>query len=169
MRNSHTRPAPFNFLNWTGMGIVFNKRGGVGMGATRPVVIPKQGRAYMQIKTTSFWWPKNLKKKNCESFNSGKLVGSNSSRLVWAIQIIKPNKNGDQPTVEPTRLIDLVQFLKPCVDFVWFKSIFLFYYSILFVSITFIISFIIPFIRLFLSIWWFRINFKLILSNNLNT
>ena len=36
MRISHTRPAPFNILNGTGMGIVFNKRGGVGMGATRP-------------------------------------------------------------------------------------------------------------------------------------
>ena len=37
---SHTRPAPFNFLNGTGMGIVFNKRGGVGMGATRPEPAP---------------------------------------------------------------------------------------------------------------------------------
>ena len=36
MINSHTRPAPFNFLNGMGMGIVLNKRGGVGMGATRP-------------------------------------------------------------------------------------------------------------------------------------
>ena len=37
---SHTRPAPFNFLNGTGMRIDFAKRGGVGMGATRPVTIP---------------------------------------------------------------------------------------------------------------------------------
>ena len=37
---SHTRPAPFNFLNGTGMRIVFNKRGGVGMGVTRLIVIP---------------------------------------------------------------------------------------------------------------------------------
>ena len=36
MKNSHARPAPFNFLNGTGMGIVFNKRGAVGMGAIRP-------------------------------------------------------------------------------------------------------------------------------------
>ena len=34
------RLAPFNFLNGTGMGIIFNKWGGVGMGATRPVAIP---------------------------------------------------------------------------------------------------------------------------------
>ena len=37
---SHTRPAPFNFLNGTGMGIIFDKRGGVGMGATRPEPAP---------------------------------------------------------------------------------------------------------------------------------
>ena len=40
MGNSHTRPAPFNFLNRTGMGIVFNKRDEVGMGATRPKLAP---------------------------------------------------------------------------------------------------------------------------------
>ena len=32
----HTCPTPFNFLNGTGIGIVSNKRGGVGMGAIRP-------------------------------------------------------------------------------------------------------------------------------------
>ena len=31
----HPTPS-FNFLNGTGMGIIFNKRGGVGMGATYP-------------------------------------------------------------------------------------------------------------------------------------
>ena len=36
------RLAPFNFLNGTGMRIIFYKRGGVGMGATRPVAIPSQ-------------------------------------------------------------------------------------------------------------------------------
>ena len=151
MENSHTRPTPFNFLNGTRMRIVFNKRGGVGMGATRPEPAPLSflNRTGLTCKSKRHHFDdqKILKKKNCEPFSSGKLVGS--SRLVRAIQIIKPNKNGDQLTVEPTRLIDLVRFLKPCVDFVWFKSIFLFYYSILFVSITFIISFIIPFIRLF--------------------
>ena len=40
MGNSHNRPAPFNFLNGTGMGIDFAKRGGVGMGATRPKPAP---------------------------------------------------------------------------------------------------------------------------------
>ena len=43
MGNSHTalpRPAPFNFLNGTGMGIGFAKRGGVGMEATRPEPAP---------------------------------------------------------------------------------------------------------------------------------
>lgn len=34
------RPAPFNFLNRTGMGIALNKQGGVGRGAPRPVAIP---------------------------------------------------------------------------------------------------------------------------------
>ena len=34
------RPAPFKFLNGTGMGIILNKRGGVGMGATRPEPTP---------------------------------------------------------------------------------------------------------------------------------
>ena len=37
---SHTRPAPFNFLNGTGMRIIFYKRGRVGMGATRPEPAP---------------------------------------------------------------------------------------------------------------------------------
>ena len=37
---SHTRPAPFNFLNGTGMGIIFYKRGGVGMRVTRPEPAP---------------------------------------------------------------------------------------------------------------------------------
>ena len=36
----HTRPIPFNFLNETGMRFVLNKRGGVGMGATRPEPAP---------------------------------------------------------------------------------------------------------------------------------
>ena len=36
----HTRPTPFNFLNGTGMRIVSNKRGGVGMGATCPEPAP---------------------------------------------------------------------------------------------------------------------------------
>ena len=40
MTNSHTRPALFNFLNGTGMGIVFNKWGEVGMGAIRPEPVP---------------------------------------------------------------------------------------------------------------------------------
>ena len=34
------RPAPFNFLNGTGMGIGLNKRGGVGRGAPRPEPAP---------------------------------------------------------------------------------------------------------------------------------
>ena len=36
------RPAPFKFLNGTGMGIILNKRGGVGgdPSRTRPVAIP---------------------------------------------------------------------------------------------------------------------------------
>ena len=51
MRISHTRPAPFNFLNGTGMRIVFNKRSGVGMGTTRPVVIPNFG-LYLNKR----WW-----------------------------------------------------------------------------------------------------------------
>ena len=34
------RPAPFNFLNRMGMGIVLNKWGGVGMEATRPKPTP---------------------------------------------------------------------------------------------------------------------------------
>ena len=34
------RPAPFKFLNGTGMGFILNKRGGVGMGATRPEPAP---------------------------------------------------------------------------------------------------------------------------------
>ena len=33
-------PHPFNFLNGTGMGIVLNKWGGVGMEATRPELAP---------------------------------------------------------------------------------------------------------------------------------
>ena len=44
MKNSHTRPAPFNFLNGTGMRIVFNKWGAVRMSdpsRTRPVAIPR--------------------------------------------------------------------------------------------------------------------------------
>ena len=42
MRIYHTRPAPFNFLNETGMIIILNKRNEVGMGATRlePVSLP---------------------------------------------------------------------------------------------------------------------------------
>ena len=35
-------PAPFNFLNGTGMRIALNKRGEVGSRASRPVVIPTQ-------------------------------------------------------------------------------------------------------------------------------
>ena len=34
------RPAPFNFLNGTGMGIALNKRGRVRRGAPCPVAIP---------------------------------------------------------------------------------------------------------------------------------
>ena len=40
MRIYHTRFAPFNFLNGTGMGFVLNKWGRVGMGATRPEPAP---------------------------------------------------------------------------------------------------------------------------------
>ena len=40
MRIYHTRPTPFNFLNGTRMGFVLNKRGGVGMEATRPKPAP---------------------------------------------------------------------------------------------------------------------------------
>ena len=40
MGNSHIHPAPFNFLNGTGMRIILNKWGGVGMGATRPEPAP---------------------------------------------------------------------------------------------------------------------------------
>ena len=36
MKIYHTRPAPFNFLNGTGMRIVSNKRGKVRTGATGP-------------------------------------------------------------------------------------------------------------------------------------
>ena len=35
MRISHTRVAPFNFFYGTGMRIILNKQGGVGMGVTR--------------------------------------------------------------------------------------------------------------------------------------
>ena len=51
---SHTCPAPFNFLNGTGMGIGFAKRGGVGMGATHPEPAPlpflPMGGNFPQIK-----------------------------------------------------------------------------------------------------------------------
>ena len=39
MRNSHTRPVPFNFLNETRMRIILNKWDEVGMEATCPVAI----------------------------------------------------------------------------------------------------------------------------------
>ena len=40
MRIYHTRPAPFNFLNGTGMRIVLNKRDRVEMGAIDPKPAP---------------------------------------------------------------------------------------------------------------------------------
>ena len=39
-RLTSPRPALFKFLNGTEMGIILNKRGGVGMGATRPEPAP---------------------------------------------------------------------------------------------------------------------------------
>ena len=38
---SYPIPAPFNFLNGTGMKIILNKWNRVGMRAIRPVAIPK--------------------------------------------------------------------------------------------------------------------------------
>ena len=40
MRIYHIYLISFNFLNGKGMRIVLNKRGGVGMGATRPKSVP---------------------------------------------------------------------------------------------------------------------------------
>ena len=39
-RPAPPRPAPFKFLNGTGMEIILNKRAGVGMGVTRPEPAP---------------------------------------------------------------------------------------------------------------------------------
>ena len=45
MRISHIRPVLFNFLNGTGMKIILNKQGGIGMGVTHPepTLLPSLG------------------------------------------------------------------------------------------------------------------------------
>ena len=53
MKIYHTRPLPFNFLNGTRMEIVMNKRDGVGMGATYPVVI----HTFYLFLSFLFLWP----------------------------------------------------------------------------------------------------------------
>ena len=68
---SHTQPtlphsASFNFLNRIEMRIILNKRGGVGMGATRPETSPSPSLSFLlaTIITTLVIHSTIFKKKN---------------------------------------------------------------------------------------------------------